>query len=99
MLQWVLVASSGKGMAFPSLIASLYDMPSDGHILILVHVSEYCQGTTRSLWDFVADCETLAGVFVPTALGAALVLALALEWASSLRSNPILLTILESIEI
>jgi hypothetical protein len=76
MLQSVLVASSGRGMAFPSLIASLHHMPNDGHVLILVHVSENCQGTTRSLWDFVADCETLAGVLVPTAFGAALAIAL-----------------------
>jgi hypothetical protein len=39
-LEWVLVTSSGRGMAFPSLIASLHHMPDDGHILILVHVSE-----------------------------------------------------------
>jgi hypothetical protein len=97
MLQWVLAASSRRGMAFPSLIASLHHMPNDGHVLTLLHVSAYCQGTTRSLWDFVADCETLAGVLVPTALGAAL--AIALEWASSLRSNPILLSILECSEI
>ena len=97
MLQWVVAASFGRGMVFPSLIASLHHMPNDGHVLILLHVSAYCQGTTRSLWDFVADCETLAGVLVPTALGAALTMAL--EWASSLRSNPINFTILESREI